>query len=173
MPHRGIVPDGTTPLSPEEQKIVDLVNNARKQAGCSVVLQVDPRLVAVTRAHSQDLADHPGPPGLWEKGEPGKQGHYGSDGSLSADRISKAVGYPGTENSYVEWFTGTAPAPSAERAFDWWLNKSKSGHKENLLNCNHKTTGVGIAKGTGKIPAGQDNAGQSATFYYYTQAFVD
>ncbi|HEX6684826.1 MAG TPA: CAP domain-containing protein [Candidatus Limnocylindrales bacterium] len=172
LPHQGVPPEPSTTMTQTEQQVADLVNAARTRAGCAVALQPDGRLVAVARAHSQDLADHPGPPGLWEKGSQGGQGHYGSDGSLSADRISRAVGTSGTENSYVEWFTGTAPAPSAQRAFDWWW-KSPYGHKESMLDCNHRTTGVGIATGQGFIPQGQPGAGQQAAFHYYTQAFVN
>ena len=146
-------------MTAEESELLRLINGARiGQGGCAGGLSVDPRLVDVARAHSQDLAAHPG---LWEKRNPqGYPGHYGSDGSLPSDRIASAVGSPGTENVLRIRIRGTAAPPTAETAFNEWMKSPP--HKANLMNCNHRTTGVGIA-------TGQDPDGWTA--YYFTQVF--
>ncbi|WP_433679941.1 CAP domain-containing protein [Nocardia sp. CA-119907] len=172
LPHQAAQQDSMTA---DERKIADAINSTREQVGCSGALQVDSRLVAVARAHSQDLADHPGPPGLWETGTLNRQGHTGSDGSQPGDRIAKAVGSPGTENVYVAWLLGGDPGPPVQGALNYWLENTPQhhDHRDNALNCAHKSTGVGISKGSGVIPQGQQNAGQQAIFYYFTQVFHD
>jgi uncharacterized protein YkwD len=160
-------------MTAEEQQIFDAINNARAQAGRST-LQVDARLVAIARAHSQDLADHPGPPGLWEQGEVNHQGHVGSDGSQPAQRITKALGTPGSENAYIAWFWGSSdPGPPVQGALSYWLENTPQhhGHQDNALSPSWKVTGVGIAKGSGVIPQGANRVGNQAVFYYFTQCF--
>jgi hypothetical protein len=159
--------DGDQP-TPDEQRVIDLINEQRQQHGCQVPLRPDIRLTLAARGHSRDLADHPG---LWETLLEGEPGHIGSDGSTPSDRITAAVGSTGTENVFVGWFFGATAAPGPDDALKWWLNSPP--HRTNLLNCDHTTTGVGIATGSGTIPAGQSNAGSAATFYYFTQDFHD
>jgi uncharacterized protein YkwD len=159
--------DGDQPTQ-DEQRVIDLINEQRQQNGCQVPLRPDTRLTLTARGHSRDLADHPG---LWEAPLDGEPGHLGSDGSTPSDRIIAAVGSAGTENEFVGWFFGAAAAPGPDDALKWWLNSPP--HRANLLNCHHTTTGVGIATGSGIIPAGQPNAGSAATFYYFTQDFHD
>ncbi|MBB3094321.1 uncharacterized protein YkwD [Actinoplanes campanulatus] len=169
LPHKGIVPDGSAPLSPAEKQILDQVNVIHRES-CGTTLQVDPQLVGVARRHADDLSQHPGPPGLWEKGDPNKQGHVGSDGSDAATRISREVGRVGTENAYVRYYTGSAPAPEVNYALDYWRNSP--GHNATMRNCAYRTTGVGVAVGKGFVPAGQPNAGAPATLHYFIQTFA-
>ncbi|MBF6237138.1 AbfB domain-containing protein [Nocardia otitidiscaviarum] len=162
----------TTHGSPETERVVDIVNFARArhnsaQNGCRAPrLILDNRLTTVAQRHSQDLADHPG---LWEQRLNGYRGHIGSDGSTPSQRIQNAMGSPGSENVYVAWWFGNATPPGAQAAFDSWWNSPD--HKRTLLDFGFALTGVGIATGQGTIPAGERNAGQSATFKYVTQVF--
>ncbi|WP_317795240.1 CAP domain-containing protein [Actinoplanes sichuanensis] len=169
LPHQGIVPDGSAPLNPTEQQILDQVNAIHRES-CGTTLQVDPRLVGVARRHADDLSRHPGPPGLWEKGDANRQGHIGSDGSDAATRISREVGRVGTENAYVRYYIGSAPAPEFQHALDYWRNSP--GHNATMRNCSYRTTGVGVAVGKGFVPAGQPNAGAPATLHYFIQTFA-
>ncbi|MBO3739348.1 CAP domain-containing protein [Actinoplanes flavus] len=169
LPHQGIVPDGSAPLSPAEQQVLDEVNAIHRES-CGTALTVDPRLVGVARRHADDLSRHPGPPGLWEKGDANRQGHVGSDGSDAATRISREVGRAGTENAYVRYYTGSAPAPEVRHALDYWRNSP--GHNATMRNCAYRTTGVGVAVGKGFVPVGQPNAGSPATLHYFIQTFA-
>ncbi|MGW4644548.1 AbfB domain-containing protein [Sphaerisporangium sp. NPDC004334] len=156
---------------PETIRLVEMANDKRifnSPGPRPPFLRLDKRLVAVAQDHSQDLANHPG---LWEKLLDGFPGHYGSDDSTPQQRIQSVMGSAGTENVYVQWFWGgDVPSPSAKAAHDWWWYESLP-HKANLLNPNHRSTGVGIATGPGTVPQGHKHAGESATFHYYTQVF--
>ncbi|MFI0743461.1 CAP domain-containing protein [Streptomyces sp. NPDC021100] len=148
-------------MDTQERQTWVLVKDAHLvQGGCSR-LEVDPRLVVVARAHSEDLAVHPG---LWDKKTPeGFPGHYGSDGSLasgSGGRIAQAVGSPGAENVFRGRIRGNIAPPGPDTAFNAWWNSPS--HKATMLNCNHNTSGVGIAFG---------NDPDGWTSYYFTQVF--
>ncbi|MER6580936.1 AbfB domain-containing protein [Nonomuraea sp. NPDC001023] len=154
---------------PETIRLVEMANDKRIfQAPGTPFLRLDKRLVAVAQEHSQDLANHPG---LWERLLNGYPGHYGSDNSTPEQRIQRVMGSAGTENVYIQWFWGgNTPPPSAQAAHDWWWYQSPP-HKANLINSSHRSTGVGIATGSGNVPQGHDHAGERATFHYYTQVF--
>jgi uncharacterized protein YkwD len=164
----GFAPQGSS----EATQVIDIVNFARAhenqaQNGCRAPrLVIDPRLMAAAQRHSEDLRDHPG---QWEKLYNGYPGHLGSDGSTPEQRIQNAVGSPGRENVFVGWWFGNATVPGPQTALDWWW-KSPT-HKQTILDWSLQTTGVGIATGQGTIPQGQPNAGQPATFKYFTQDF--
>ncbi|WP_051751533.1 AbfB domain-containing protein [Streptosporangium amethystogenes] len=155
---------------PETIRIVEIANDRRifnSSGPRPPFLRLDKRLVAVAQNHSQDLAGHPG---LWERQLDGFPGHYGSDNSTPQQRIQMAMGSAGTENVYVQWFWGgNVPPPSARAAHDWWWQSPP--HRSNVLNPSHRSTGVGIATGQGRVPQGQAHAGEPATFHYYTQVF--
>ena len=140
----------TLALDGPEALIVELTNEKRQSVdGCAPV-QLDARLLSTARAHSQDLASHPGlydaPP---PSGRPPHSGHYGSDGSLGWDesgiggRITTAMGSAGLEGENVAY-----GFPTAEMAFDSWFNETppNDGHRRNILNCHFKLIGVGIAQ---------------------------
>jgi len=133
-----------------EALIVELTNEKRQSVGGCAPVQLDARLLIAALAHSQDLANHPGlygaPP---PSGRPAYSGHYGSDGSLGWDengitgRITTAMGSAGFEGENVAYGYSTA-----EIAFDSWFNEAppNDGHRRNILNCNFKLIGVGIAE---------------------------
>ncbi|MFI7709208.1 AbfB domain-containing protein [Nonomuraea sp. NPDC049480] len=155
---------------PETIRIVEMANDRRifnSPGPRPPFLRLDKRLVDVAQEHSQDLANHPG---LWERLLDGHPGHYGSDNSIPQQRIQRVMGSAGTENAYIQWFWGgNVPPPSAQAAHDWWYQSPP--HEANLLNPGHRSTGVGIATGAGRVPQGHDHAGEPATFHYYTQVF--
>ena len=107
----------------ETDTVVALVNEERKEAGCSPVT-VDARLADA----AQDQADM------------GKMTHTGSDGSTVGKRATRA-GY--------EWrkigenvASGTT---SPERAMQLWMNSS--AHRANIVNCAFRHIGVGRVGG--------------------------
>ena len=108
-----------------EDKVVALVNDERAKSGCDP-LQTDPKLAQAAQDHSSDMAqrdyfDHTTPEGL-----------------TFADRIVNA-GYPtpGAENIAVG-------QQNAEQVMDGWMNSD--GHRANILNCELKSIGVGLAE---------------------------
>ncbi len=111
-----------------EALAVKLTNDQRAQHGCSA-LRVDSRLRTAARAHSADMRDK----------------HYfdhnSPDGRTPWDRI-KAAGYadPGAENIAQGY-------PTAQAVVQGWMNSS--GHRANILNCDLKAIGIGVATGQG------------------------
>jgi uncharacterized protein YkwD len=108
-----------------EDEVVDLVNAQRSTAGCDP-LTTDPKLAQAAQDHSTDMAerdyfDHTTPEGL-----------------TFADRIVNA-GYPtpGAENIAVG-------QQNADQVMDGWMNSD--GHRANILNCDLKSIGVGLAQ---------------------------
>ncbi|MER7581121.1 CAP domain-containing protein, partial [Kitasatospora sp. NPDC097691] len=143
--------------SPDEQRIIDRTNQARQNVGGCAPVQLNIGLLRAARGHSQDLADHH--PTLLNAPPPANRpkhpGHYGSDDSLGWDepllsggpavpgRITNAMNSSGFEGENV-----AAGFPNADAAFDFWFNETppNDGHRRNILNCNFKLVGVGIAQ---------------------------
>jgi uncharacterized protein YkwD len=106
--------------------VLTIVNRERAANGCgSVVINSD--LAEAARLHSQDQGEHT------------NMSHTGSDGSDFVERARRA-GYtnPIGENVAMGYATPTA-------VMDGWMNSS--GHRANILNCNAKAMGVGVATG--------------------------
>ena len=108
-----------------EDEVVSLVNAERAKTGCDP-LKSDPKLAQAAQDHSSDMAerdyfDHTTPEGL-----------------TFAERIVNA-GYPtpGAENIAVG-------QQNAEQVMDGWMNSD--GHRANILNCDLKSIGVGLAE---------------------------
>lgn len=106
------------------QKIVDLVNSQRAQHGCGP-LTVDPRLQNAAQAHSDDMA---------------ARNFYAHDTPEGVD--------PGTRMTRAGFRWGSwaenifkSPRTPAE-ALKGWMDSP--GHRDNLLNCSYKVTGVGV-----------------------------
>jgi uncharacterized protein YkwD len=120
-----------TTVELREDEVVTLTNRERARAGCAD-LRVDSRLHAAARAHSEDMA------------ATGTMSHTGSDGSTPWDRAEDA-GYTQAmaENVAVGYRT---PADVVEG----WMNSD--GHRANILNCDAKAIGVGLAYGRDGTP---------------------
>ncbi|MEU7435850.1 CAP domain-containing protein [Streptomyces sioyaensis] len=106
------------------QKIVKLVNAQRAQHGCGP-LTVDSHLQTAAQKHSDDMAarnyyEHNTPEGV----DPGtRMTNAGFPWSSWAENIFKSPKDPAT-------------------AMDGWMKSP--GHRDNILNCSYKSTGVGV-----------------------------
>ncbi|MFI6760647.1 CAP domain-containing protein [Micromonospora sp. NPDC050417] len=120
-----------------EEQVVEIVNQERAANGCGTV-SINTKLAEAARLHSEDQAVHD------------KMSHEGSDGSSFVDRAREA-GYanPMSENVAMGYATPAA-------VMDGWMNSQ--GHRTNILNCDAKAIGVGIAA-------------NSAGRLYWTQVF--
>jgi uncharacterized protein YkwD len=111
--------------SSAQDEVVDLVNSERAKVGCSPV-KVNAKLTKAAQDHSEDMAEH------------SNMSHTGSDGSQPGDRIERA-GY-----SWSTYGENVAYGyDSAKSVMEGWMNSS--GHKANILNCDFKEIGVGLA----------------------------
>jgi uncharacterized protein YkwD len=117
----------TEPPSEQEQleaEVVELTNQERAAAGCGAV-DVDDRLAAAARGHSEDMVardffDHVNP-----------------DGDGPGDR-ARAAGYDWLASENIAWGYRTA-----EDVVAGWMNSD--GHRRNLLDCDVVAIGVGVA----------------------------
>ncbi|MFD7439750.1 CAP domain-containing protein [Streptomyces sp. NPDC059909] len=119
----------TTPAAPASgavARVVQLVNSERSKAGCSPVT-VNATLTKAAQAHSADMAAHK------------NMSHTGSDGSNPGDRITRA-GY--NWSTYGENVAYGYSTP--ESVMQAWM--TSPGHKRNILNCEFKEIGVGLAQ---------------------------
>ncbi|MFI5957266.1 CAP domain-containing protein [Cryptosporangium sp. NPDC051539] len=108
----------------EADAVVDLVNTARAEAGCDPV-HSDPRLTTAALEHSEDMIAR-------------DYFSHNTPENLSPWDRAKAAGYsvPTGENIALGQKT-------AEAVMDAWMNSE--GHKANILNCQSKAIGVGLA----------------------------
>ena len=111
-----------------EGEVLALVNTARAAAGCAPLV-ADGGLAGVARAHSADMRDRD----FFDHVNP-----YGLDPFLRA-------GQAGQTNARAENLAYGQDSPAA--VMDAWMNSS--GHRANILNCELRTLGVGIADGPG------------------------
>ncbi|MDI9888732.1 CAP domain-containing protein [Streptomyces sp. HNM0645] len=119
-------PASSAPASGAVARVVQLVNSERSKAGCSPVT-VNAKLTKAAQDHSQDMASHR------------NMSHTGSDGSDPGTRISRA-GY--NWSTYGENVAYGYETP--EKVMAGWM--SSPGHKKNILNCEFKEIGVGLAQ---------------------------
>jgi uncharacterized protein YkwD len=122
-------PTAATPAaSGPEAAVLDLVNQARAQAGCGAVT-ADPALAAVARAHSADMRDR------------GYFSHTTPEGLSPFDRAGAAgISYARAENiAYGQ--------RDAAAVMDAWMNSA--GHRANIVDCSLTKLGVGVAEGPG------------------------
>lgn len=109
-----------------EAQVLAIVNRERADNGCgSVVINND--LAEAARLHSQDQGEHT------------NMSHTGSDGSSFVDRARRA----GYDNPIGENVAMGYETPAA--VMDGWMNSA--GHRANILNCDAKAMGVGVATG--------------------------
>jgi uncharacterized protein YkwD len=126
----------TLELSPEEQMVL-LINERRAAAGCDPV-RTDERLTQAAATHSADMASR------------AYFSHTSPDGSSPWDRARRAgYDWPSAENI-------AAGNATADATMNQLMNSP--GHRDNILNCEHKAVGVGRATG-------------GPYRYYWTQLF--
>ncbi len=117
-------------LTADEQKMLDLINQARKEAGVAP-LMVDMNLVKSARLKSQDMVDK----NYFDHQSP----TYGDP----AQMIKKyAPGYRATGENI-------AYTNSVESAHKGLMNSS--GHRQNILSSNYTHIGIGIVKYKGNL----------------------
>lgn len=109
-----------------EATVVRLTNAQRERHGCAP-LRTDSRLRAAARGHSADMRDHR------------YFDHNTPNGTTPWDRI-EAQGYaqPGAENIARGY-------QSAAAVVAGWMDSP--GHRANILNCDLKAVGIGVAYG--------------------------
>jgi uncharacterized protein YkwD len=114
-----------------EDEVLTLTNRERADAGCGA-LRVDARLHAAARDHSEDQAAH------------NTMSHTGSDGSTPWERAERA-GYTEAmaENVAMGYRT-------AADVMNGWMNSA--GHRANILNCEARAIGVGLAYSSNGTP---------------------
>ncbi|MGW3008690.1 CAP domain-containing protein [Streptomyces sp. NPDC001219] len=106
------------------QKVVELVNAQRAQHGCGP-LTVDARIQRAAQAHSDDMAAR----NYYEHNTP--------EGVDPGTRMTKA-GFP-----WASWAENIFKSPKdPATAVDGWMKSP--GHRDNILNCSYKSTGVGV-----------------------------
>ncbi|MDD9375495.1 CAP domain-containing protein [Streptomyces sp. ZAF1911] len=107
-------------------EVLALVNKERAAVGCPV-LTVNEKLAKAAQDHSEDMAAH------------SNMSHTGSDGSDPGQRITRA-GY--------QWRTYAENVaygyPTAAQVMEGWMNSP--GHKRNILDCDLKEIGIGLAQ---------------------------
>jgi uncharacterized protein YkwD len=125
-------PSTAPPPSPKdrittmEDEVTELINKERAKAGCGSV-RTDERMRVAGRAHSADMAKN------------NYFSHTGLDGSTFVDRLERA-GYPRSGAAGENIAYGYA---TAQDVVTGWMNSE--GHRNNILNCSAKATGVGLA----------------------------
>ncbi|WP_131743421.1 CAP domain-containing protein, partial [Actinomadura roseirufa] len=120
--------DGVPAGGDAEGAVVALTNAERVKAGCKP-LRPDARLATAARKHSAEMLSH----GYFE---------HGSRNGDSPWKRMEDAGYasPGAENIAKGYTTAEAVVAS-------WMKSS--GHRANILNCDLRATGVGMAAGPG------------------------
>ena len=132
----------TSVLTGEEEKIKNLINNARAKRGLPK-LAVKVQLVEAARDHGRDMTCH------------GTYSHTSSDGTKAWERISLALGH---NKSWCynhcccsEIFYGGGSYLTPEIAFDWWMNHPSQDpnykdniHKRTILSKYSTKLGVGV-----------------------------
>ncbi|MEV1287292.1 CAP domain-containing protein [Micromonospora sp. NPDC049679] len=119
----GSAPPAAATATVEEQ-VITLVNRERASNGCAAVA-AQPQLADAARRHSQDQAAH------------ASMSHTGSDGSSPWDRAERS-GYTRAIGENV-----AAGYRTADAVMTGWMNSD--GHRANILNCQAKAIGVGLA----------------------------
>ncbi|MFD9304080.1 CAP domain-containing protein [Streptomyces sp. NPDC060048] len=107
-------------------EVLALVNKERAAVGCPV-LTVNGKLTKAAQDHSEDMAAH------------SNMSHTGSDGSDPGQRITRAGYQWSTYAENVAYGYDTAA-----KVMDGWMNSP--GHKRNILDCNVKEIGIGLAQ---------------------------
>lgn len=117
-------PDPAPQITALENRVAQLTNDQRRAHGCGP-LRFEERLRWATRYHSQDMARR------------NYFSHTSPEGKGPGDRAN-AVGYPRWSGENI-----AAGYATAEAVVQGWMNSE--GHRANILNCQSKAIGVGVA----------------------------
>lgn len=109
-------------LLPQEQEIINLVNQERQKHGLSSLIP-NASLAIAAKRHSKDMAEN------------NFMSHTGSDGSTPFTRMKEA----GYQFRFAEENIA-AGYPSPQAVFTGWMNSE--GHRRNILNPNYCELGV-------------------------------
>lgn len=113
------------PLTALAVEATALTNQERRAAGCGEVVD-NTQLAAAATGHSRDMADN------------GYFDHSSLDGRNFVDRAA-AAGYDHAMSENI-----AKGYPDAASVIDGWMNSP--GHRDNLLNCDAKAVGIGVAR---------------------------
>ena len=127
-PARAATAAVAAPSPNAEAEVLALVNTARARAGCDPLAQ-DEGLATVARAHSADMRDRD------------FFGHVNPDDLDPFDRAEAA----GQTNADAENIARGQSDPA--KVMSGWMDSSD--HRENILDCDLRTLGVGVAEGPG------------------------
>lgn len=120
------VPSDSAAPSGAPAEVLALVNEERAAVGCPA-LTVNAMLTKAAQDHSEDMAAH------------STMSHTGSDGSGPGQRITRAGYQWSTYAENVAYGYDTAA-----KVMDGWMNSP--GHKRNILDCDVKEIGIGLAQ---------------------------
>jgi uncharacterized protein YkwD len=120
------MPQGPADPEAAERELIELVNRDRARAGLPALV-ADPRLTAIARAHSHDMADHD------------FVGHVSPRTGTAMDRVRRAGLAPDLVLENVGRAYGAAEAESGFLA--------SPGHRGNLLDPKARRLGVGVVYG--------------------------
>jgi uncharacterized protein YkwD len=121
--------------------VLVLVNAERAKAGCPA-LTVNPVLVSVAQAHSQDMAER------------GYFDHTSPEGMSPFDRMRRAGYRGGLMGENI-----AAGQPTSQAVMRAWMNSP--GHRANILNCGYTVIGIGVSTraGTPSASTGRRTSG--------------
>jgi uncharacterized protein YkwD len=111
-----------------EAQVIALVNAVRLDAGCAPLVH-DEGLAKVARAHSADMRD---------------RDFFDHENLAGLDPFERAEA-AGLTNARAENIAYGQPDPAA--VMDDWMESK--GHRANILDCELRTLGVGVAEGPG------------------------
>lgn len=133
----------TPPPPPSfEDRVLVIVNQHRANAGCSALL-TSVQLTSAAESHSADMAAR------------NYFSHTGLNGSSPSSR-AQAAGYPFGAGENI-----AAGQSTPEEVVAAWM--SSKGHRDNILNCAYKSTGIGY------VFDANDTFGPY--YHYWTQMF--
>ena len=114
--------EASTSSSPMAEEVVTIVNSERSQNGCAPVSS-EPRLTAAAQEHSEDMDERD------------YMAHQSPDGEGPGDRAER--------HGYSAWGAENVAKgqQTAEQVMESWMNSP--GHRDNILNCDLQTIGVG------------------------------
>lgn len=117
-----------------ELEVIALTNAKRREAGCTVHLQANPKLTRAARSHSWDMVNT------------GYFNHQSPDGNGPGERL-RAAGYD-TSGGWAENIA--LGYPNARAVVQAWMESP--GHRANIVNCKMRSIGVGVARaGNGQL----------------------